>query len=1062
MKKSATQSFLRQGRYMSFAKFLLVGIFLISQLGAIAQQKSLTGKVTGEDGNPVPGVTVVVKGTTTGTVTDIDGNYTLPNVSENATVAFSFVGMKTQEFVVGDQSAINVTMATDAIGLDEVIAIGYGTARKQDLTGSVVNVKAEELMKYQPASVSDLLRTSVPGLKVGYSTDARATPDFEIRGDNTIKSDDAAEVTANRPLIVVDGVIFNGDLSEINVNDVESIDVLKDASAASIYGSRASNGVVVFTTKRGATSKPTFRFNTSFGLVTGARRIASHDGVEVMEWLQKMNESINNKLTAEWSRWTPYDKVPDQFKNDWLTENNIPGETDMQKITSVWLDNFGFEQNEKENYFAGKSYDWQDWLFRTGKRQDYNFSVSGRGSRVTYYWSLGYRENESVQFGESFTTINSRLNFDVAVTDWLNLGLNTHFAYENDGQQPVEHGGYYTASPYDMPWENDMPQIRENLKRAGAGSNRGNPFLDPAFINRVFDRYRFFPTMYGKLTLPYGFEFTSRFTQRLDFRRRFQFNDPAHPIWTHGGEARRRHNQNYEWQTDNILNWSREFGQHNFDVTGLWNAERNQQWETNAFTRQFSPNAVLGFHEMAYGLQPSVDSYDEANTRTAIMGRVNYSYAFKYYLSASIRRDGYSRFGKNHLYATFPSVSAGWTITREEFMAGRANWLSFLKLRLTWGVNGNSSGIGDYAAYARLNDNKYLNYNNGYYLLPYLYVDRMENSDLAWEKNQAWNLGLDYGILDGRIRGALDIYTSKTTDLLLDKKLPIVTGFYSVTTNVGSLQNTGFDLSINTVNIENSNLKWTSSLNMHYNKNKIVSLTGEKIQRTDSEGNPMFDNSGNPIMYEPDDYDNGWFIGKDKDVIWDYEIDGIYQIGEEEEAAKYGLYPGDFRVIDQNGDGRLNNDDKVFLGTRSNPWYVTFTNEVNYKGFDLGVVFLGKLGYQAGNDWRFNNRQEYIKNHNWYKLPYWTPQNQHNEYARINSIRLAGMNVYVPKSYVRFQHLSFGYTFQNNLLESIKFNRARVGFNIENVALFTKWDFGDPESDKEMPRIFSFSLDFSF
>lgn len=1062
MKKSATQFFLRKGRAMSFVKFLLIGIFLLSHLGGFAQQHPLTGTVKGEDGSPVPGVTVVVKGTTTGTVTDIDGNYTLPNVSENATVVFSFVGMKTQEFVVGVQTALNVTMTTDAIGLDEVIAIGYGTARKQDLTGSVVNVKAEEVMKYQPASVSDLLRSTVPGLKVGYSTDAKATPDFQIRGDNTIKSDDDAERSANRPLIVVDGVIFNGDLTEINVNDIESVDVLKDASAASIYGSRASNGVVVFTTKKGTSKKPTFRFSTNFGLVTSSKRIATHDGEEVMTWLEEMNESINNKLTDEWSRWTPYDKVPDQFKSDWLTENNIPGETDMERITSVWLDNFGFEQNEKENYLAGKSYDWQDWLFRTGQRQDYNFSVSGRGDRITYYWSLGYRENESVVIGESFSNISSRLNLDIAVTDFFSLGLNTHLTYENEGQQEVDHGGYINMSPYDMPWENGMPQTREYLKRAGAGSNRSNPRLDPAFINRHFDRYRLFPTMYAKLSLPFGIEFTSRFTQRLDFRRRFQFNDPAHPVWTHGGEARRIHNQTYEWQTDNILAWSNSFGNHNFDVTGLWNAERNQRWETNAFTRNFSPNSVLGFHEMAYGLQPSVDSYDEANSRNAIMGRINYSYAFKYYLSASIRRDGYSRFGKNHLYATFPSVSAGWTITKEDFMAGSSSWLEFLKLRLTWGVNGNSSGIGDYAAYARMNDNKYLNYNNGYVMVPYLYVDRMENANLAWEKNQAWNLGIDYGFLGGRLRGALDVYTSKTTDLLLDKKLPIVTGFSSITTNVGSLKNTGFDLSINTVNIERSDFSWTSSFNLHFNQNEILSLTGEKIQKTDEEGNPVLDGNGNPVMIEPDDYENGWFIGQNKDVIWDYEIDGVYQIGEEEEAAKYNLFPGDFKVVDQNGDGKLNTFDKVFQGVRSNPWNITFTNDINFKGFDLGLVFLGKLGYKAGNDYRFNNRQEYIKNHNWYKLPYWTPLNQINDYARINSIRLADMNVYVPKSYVRFQNLSFGYTIPASLLETIKFSRARVGFSIENVAVWTKWDFGDPESEKEMPRIFSFSLDFSF
>lgn len=1063
MKKSTTQNSLSGKRITLFAKLFLVGIFLISQLGAFAQQtKTITGTITEKNGQPLPGVTVVLKGTTTGTTSSVDGIYSLTNVPENATLSFSFVGMKTQEIKVVDQSIINITMEADAIGLDEVVAIGYGTARKKDLTGAVVNVNAEQLMKYKPSSVSDLLRSSVPGLKVGYSTSARATPDFFIRGDNTIKADAGAERNANAPLIVLDGVIFNGDLSEINVNDIKSVDVLKDASAASIYGSRASNGVVVFTTKTGDVGKPVIRVNAKYGIVTGSKRLTSFDADEAMIWLEDMNESINNLLLDDWSRYEPYDRVPDQYKADWLDANNIPGETDMNKIKTVWLDGFGFETNEKENYLGGKRYDWQDWLFHTGQRKDYDVSVSGRGDKVTYYWSVGFKDNESVQVGESFKSITSRLNLDVSVTDYLNVGLNANIAYENEGQSPIGSGAYDVLSPYDTPWVNGMPQTKENLKLAAAGSNLSNPLLNPAYITREFDRYRVFPTVYGKLTLPLGVTFTSRFTQRIDFRTRFQFDDPAHPLRTHGGEVRRRHNKDYGWQSDNILNWNKEFGSHRFDVTSLWNAEENSSWETDAFTSQLAPNAALGFHEMAFGLQPSNDSNDESNARTALMGRVNYSYGSKYYLSASVRRDGYSRFGANHLYATFPSVSAAWTISNEEFMASASSWLNILKLRLSWGVNGNSSGLGSYAAYARLNDNKFLYYDNGYVLTSYLFVDRLGNNDLAWEKNQAWNIGLDYGFWDGRLRGSLDIYSAETTDLLLDKILPIITGFNSVTTNVGNLKNTGFDLSINTINIDKGDFLWTSNLNVHFNKNKIISLTGEKIVDTDEQGNPVLDSNGNPKMVEPNDTDNGWFIGQDKDVIWDYEIDGVYQLGEEEEAAKYNLFPGDFKIIDQNDDGALNTFDKVFQGTRSNPWHITLTNEFSYKQFDMGLVFLAKLGYKGGSDLPFNNAQSYIKNHNWYEIPYWTPDNSRNDYARINSLQPSEMNVWVSRSYLRLQNLSLGYSIPQNILESVKFSKARVAFNIENAWVLTKWELGDPESMLEMPRIYSFSVDFSF
>ena len=378
-----------------------------------------------------------------------------------------------------------------------------------------------------------------------------------------------------------------------------------------------------------------------------------------------------------------------------------------------------------------------------------------------------------------------------------------------------------------------------------------------------------------------------------------------------------------------------------------------------------------------------------------------------------------------------------WNLTNEGFMADRPTWLSFLKLRASWGVNGNSSGIGSYAAYATLSQNKYLNYNGGYFIAPYLYINRMANPNLAWEKVQAFNFGLDYGLWDGRLRGSIDVYTSKTTDMLLNKKLPLLTGFSDIVTNVGSLKNGGVDLSVNSVNIENQNFRWTSNFNLSYSTNKIVSLTGEKIETVDE--------NGNTVLKEPDDISNGWFIGENKDIIWDYELDGIYQLGEEAEAAKYGLFPGDFKYVDQNGDEKLNADDRVFQGLTSPPWYMTLTNDFEYKGFDLGVILLAKLGYYGGTTQPFNNAQEYIKNHNWYNLPYWTPNNPINTAARINSINLAAQ-VWQSKNYLRIQNISLGYNIPTDVLESIKVKSARLAFTVENAAVFTKWIEGDPEN----------------
>lgn len=1047
--------------------YLLLPIVLCLTISA-QSQNTVQGMVSDEDGEALISVNVQEKGTNNGTATDFDGRYSLDNVSDDAVLVFSYIGYQSQEVEVNGQNNVDVTLLTDAQLLDEVVVVGYGTSRKKDLTGSIVNVRAEELEKFQPSNMQELLRSSVPGLKVGYSTSAKNTPDFEIRGDNTIKADNATERSANRPLIVLDGVIFNGDIAEINVQDIESIDVLKDASAASIYGSRASNGVIMVTTKKGTSSKPTINASAKVGFVTGAKRIQTFKaGDEVMTWLTDMNESINSLSQEPWSKYDDYNKLDAQYQDDWLEANGIPGETDPTVITSAWLDAFGFEQNEKENYLLGREFDWQDFMFHTGLRQDYDLSVSGRNDNISYYWSLGYGNSESVQVGETFSTVTSRLNLDVRATDFLNIGLNANFAYQDEGDEPISNGGYRTSSPYDAPWQNivyneniptigDLPNRypREYLKTAGAGSNRGNPFLDPAYFTRKYDRYRIFPTMYAKVALPFGIKLTSNLTTRLDFRDRLEYEDSANPDWSHGGYARRRGNKTFEWQSDNILNWNKDFGDHRIDFTGLVNAEKNQLWYTDAQTSNFSPTQSLGYRGLTFGLVPQVGSEDQIITRNALMGRVNYGYGNKYNLSVSVRRDGYSRFGSLQKYATFPSVSGAWTLSNEDFMAGAPDWISFLKLRASWGVNGNSSGLGSYAAFASLSDNKYLNYDNGYFVAPYLFINRIANPNLAWERNTALNFGLDYGIIDGRIRGAIDVYSSKTTDMLLDKKLPIVTGFESITTNVGSLKNIGIDVSVNTVNIDKADFIWSSNFNLSYNNNQIISLTGEKVE--------TIDENGNTVLEEPDDIDNGWFIGQNKDVIWDFELDGVYKIGEEDEAAQFGLFPGDFRMVDQNNDGVLNSQDKVFQGLTKNPWYLTFTNNLEYRGFDVGVILLGKLGYYGGTGEPFNNSQSYIKNHNWYNLPYWTPNNQIDNGARINSIQLGNATYYQSKSYLRIQNISIGYRVPASLLNTLKFGSSvRLAFTVENAGVFTNWIEGDPESTREMPRVFSFSVNTS-
>ncbi len=588
--------------------------------------------------------------------------------------------------------------------------------------------------------------------------------------------------------------------------------------------------------------------------------------------------------------------------------------------------------------------------------------------------------------------------------------------------------------------------------------------MGPAWNDRLYDRYMINPTVYADFDLPLGFSFRVDFTPRVDIRKRFDFDSDGNPQRA-VSEARRRHSESFGWQMNNILSWDKEFGDHRFNVTGLFNPEKNSRWATEVRSNNFSPTDALGFNGLPFGLNPTIPfgggNTDEVNTRVGIMGRVNYSFSDRYNFSVSMRRDGFSRFGRDRVYGNFPSISGAWNITNERFMNAAPGWLDYLKIRASWGINGNSSGLEDYNAFARLDSDIFLNYDGGYIATPYVELDRIANPNLSWERNEAYNLGLDFAFFSNRLSGSLDVYRSITQDLLLDQKLPEVTGFGSAKTNVGNLINRGFDLGLNSVNVSNGDMIWTTTFNVTYAINEISTLGNDPLPVTDSEGNPVLDGNGNPVLREPDDLQNGWFIGENKDIVWDWDVDGVYQIGEEAEAAEYGLFPGDFRYVDQDGDGDIDVDDRVFLGLRNNPWYITLRNDVEYKGFDLGIVFLAKLGYIGGSNLPFNNRQDYIKNRNWFDLPYWTPNNPINDAARINSISF-GNDIWMNRSYLRLQNVSLGYSLPPSLLEAMKFDRVRFAFNIDNAAVFTPWILGDPESQREMPRTYSFSLDFTF
>ncbi len=499
------------------------------------------------------------------------------------------------------------------------------------------------------------------------------------------------------------------------------------------------------------------------------------------------------------------------------------------------------------------------------------------------------------------------------------------------------------------------------------------------------------------------------------------------------------------------MRWKRRFDEHNFEVTLLQNAEKGQYWQTKATASQFVPSDVLGWHRLQAGTIPLNESNDTYRTGDALMARLFYSFKDRYMLTASVRRDGYSAFGAQNPRATFPALAFAWDFTAEEFMKKTKSWLDYGKLRLSWGRNGNRD-IGMYEALSDMTSglHPYIDASGKVYLSSQLYVNRMANLGLKWENKSSYNAGLDFSIFQGRLSGALDFYTATTQDLLVDRALPEIIGFNSVAANLGELSNKGFDITLNSNIMNRGDFSWNATAIFMLNRRKIVKLYGDMVDVKDSEGNIVG-------QKEADDVKNRWFIGQDPDRIWAYQRNGIWQLGEEEMAAKYGNQPGDFKYIDQNGDGVLTDADRVFQGYTTPRFRWSFRNELRYKDLSFSFFMYSNWGHFAEFN-RAANNSNFADRSTDYALPRWTPENPINDYARIGS-KNNGTN-YINKSYIRLENIVLSYSIPKILLNSLQIKQLRVAASVRNVAYWTKdWRFGDPEASGDpTPRTYNLSL----
>jgi len=1024
-------------------KIVLAPVFI----GEQQPTKKVTGIVTDRSGASLPGVTVVVKGTTSGVITDNNGSYSLVNLPANATLQFSFVGMKMQEFAIEGKTTINVKLEDETIGIEEVVAIGYGTLKKKDLTGSVSSVKAELIENEKPSNVQDILRGTVAGLEVGFSNSAKGGGNLEIRGVNSLK-------TSSYPLIVLDGVIYPGAMEDINPSDIETIDVLKDASSSAVFGARAANGVILITTKKGKAGKAVINFNSSIGVATMAKMADVYGPYDFIKWrgdVMKASFMYNASLKDKLYTFDDPNNLPAGVtKTMWLN-----GKTGDE--TQIWLSRLGMNTSEIQNYKDGKYTNWGDLVFQNGLRQDHNVSLSGKKDDITYFWSLGYNNNNGIIVGDQFKTVRSRINLDGKISDWLSVGFNTQFANRDESSIPATWQAIENNDPWKTATNADGSLFIGDDLPVGVR----HPLYDQSFTTRRKIYNTLISNLYANLKLPFGITYQLNYAPRFEWYDYMNHQSALHVEWAKfGGQANREQSSVFSWQIDNLIKWNKTIKLiHKFDVTLLANAEKYQSWDNTMSAQGFSPTDALGFHNMSAGKSSSyvLTSNDTYSTGDALMARVFYSLRDKYMLTLSVRRDGYSAFGMGNPRGIFPSAALGWVFSDESLF--KNNFLTYGKLRLSWGENGNRE-VGRYSALSDMGTGKYpyQSLAGSVYEINKLYVNHMANYNLKWERTRSTNVGFDFGIKNNILSGSVEVYKMNTLDLLIDRALPNVIGFASVTSNMGEVQNSGFEVTLNANIMKRKNFIWRSNFNFSLNRNKIVHLYGDIVNVLDASGNIIG-------TKESDDITNKWFIGHAIDQIWEPRIIGVWQIGQEAEAARYGNLPGDFRVEDVNKDGKITILDNEFQGYLQPRFRWNMRQDFKiYNNFDVSFTmysYWGNYGMfnQAANS-RITGVGTYPDRNNSYILPYWTPENPINDYARNFSGNGGALfDVWREKSFIRLDNLTLTYTLPNSILSRVKVSNLKVIGTVRNLGVWApKWKFWDPEFSGPNPRYFTFGI----
>ena len=957
---------------------------------------TVTGTVTGTDSNePLIGATIQVKGTSTGTTTDFDGKYEI-TADENATMVISYTGYTTQEVPIQGRTQINIALEAASELLDEVVVVGYGTQKKREVTAAIASLTEEQITKIPVSSSVEAIQGQVAGVDIQQQGGRPGEqPTIRIRGRRSISA-------SNDPLFVIDGIPQTGEgdiIGDINPQDIQSMEILKDAAATAIYGSRGANGVVLITTKRGSTGKAVVSYSGFYGVTSATATVDMMNGPEFAAMKAESRRRDANGNVA-WNGTLPsFEEASD-------------------------------DPFELDSYQRGVDVDYQDLVLDDGWRTNHQLSIAGGSENTQYNVAVGYFNEQGILSNMDFERFTTRINLDQRINDIFKVG--TSFlatrSIQNRGSTATI-GEAISNNPLGQPFD-EAGNLRFLPTNDGIRTNPLNELVENAFVDER-KVTRIFAPIYLEAKILDGLNYRANFGPDIRLRRDGQFrasltnNNRGGPA-----DADIDNRDDFGYTLENIVTYSKSLfgGSHKLKLTGLQSIQSFRREENGISTSNLPYETQLFYNVGTAEVINNVSSLLEEWSLVSFLGRINYDIAGKYLFQASLRADGSSRLSEGNKWQSFPGVSVGWRIADEPFMQGGI--FDDLKLRASYGEVGNTS-IDPYQTAGALARTTYA-WNES----PALgfRLNEIPNADLGWEVSKTLDIGLDFDLLSGRINGAIDWYRTNTEDLLLERNLPYTSGYNFVFQNIGSTRTQGIELFLNAGVVNTPNFSWDINFN-------IASYTEEitELALTDENGNPT------------DDVGNRWFIGQPLRAYFDYEKIGIWQANEVDQAKTVdNAVPGEIKVADRNGNGVIDPDDRTILGSDVPDYYGGITNNFNIYGFDFSFFFFFRQGHTIKSNFHEGNNSLFARYNN-LDVDYWTVDNPTNAFPRPNENqerpRYNNTMSYFDGSFIKLRNVTLGYNLPSSVLDKINMSSLRLYVSGQNLWFISDFDTFDPEGD---------------